>query len=126
MGSAERRIQLNCRLILLKENSMFSCDSCDSFTVKYSEDGQELFAKVSKLVHENGGYISSELASGEFSGSLSGAFANFSNMKGTYSVSEADKTCTIRITNKPCFVPCYAIKTLVISQLPKIEKKAAC
>jgi hypothetical protein len=92
--------------------------SCDPFAINFSGDPQDLFNKISTLVHQHGGMISG----GPTAGTVSVPVPVFGTVAGTYSV--AGQTCTIHITQRSFFLPCETIKSFLESQLPAVEAAA--
>lgn len=92
--------------------------SCDPFNVNFSGSAQDLFNKISLLIHQHGGSISGGPSGGTFSVPIPvlGAVA------GTYSVS--GQTCTIHVTQRSFLLPCGTIENYVRSNIPSVAKAA--
>ena len=92
--------------------------SCSPFDVDFSGSAQDLFNKISALIHQHGGSISG----GPSGGSFSVPVPVFGTVAGTFSVS--GQTCTIHITQRSFFLPCSTIESFVKSNIPSVEKTA--
>lgn len=92
--------------------------SCDPFKVDFSGSAQDLFNKISGLIHQHDGTISG----GPSGGSFSVPIPVFGKVSGTFSVS--GQTCTIHITQRSFFLPCGTIESFVRSNVPTVEETA--
>jgi hypothetical protein len=92
--------------------------SCKPFDVEFSGSGQDLFNKVSTLVHQHSGTISG----GPSGGSFSVPASVFGTIAGTFSIS--GQTCTVHITKRSFVLPCGTIESFIKSHIPKVVKAA--
>lgn len=90
--------------------------SCSAFSVPFSGNANDLFVKISALIHQHEGTISG----GPTGGAFSVPVPVFGTVAGTFSV--AGQTCTIQITDKSFFLPCGTIESFVRSHIPSVEK----
>jgi len=90
--------------------------SCSPFDVDFSGSAQDLFDKISKLIHQHSGSI----AGGPTGGSFSVPVPVFGTVAGTFSVS--GKTCSIHVTDRSFFLPCGTIESFVKSHIPSVEE----
>ncbi len=90
--------------------------SCNPFKVDFSGSAQDLFNKISTLIHQHGGTISGGPSGGTFSVQV----PVFGTVAGTFSVS--GQTCTIHITQRSFLLPCSTIESFVKSHIPTVEK----
>ena len=88
--------------------------SCDPFTTGFSGSADQLFAKLSKLVHDNGGRITGNASAGTVSISTP-----IGAVDASYQVSGQD--VTIHVTKRPFFLPCSTIESFVKEHLPSVE-----
>ncbi len=88
--------------------------SCSPFTVDFSGSAEDLYKKISKLIHKHGGKIKGDDKSGTFSVPVS----VFGTVKGSYKVS--GQRVTITITDRSFFLPCGTIEDFVKSHVPKV------
>jgi hypothetical protein len=92
--------------------------SCDSFKIDFSGSAQDLFIKVSTLIHQHGGTISGGPSGGAFSVPI----PVFGIVAGTFSIS--GQTITIQVTQRSFFLACGIIESFVRNNVPTIEKTA--
>ncbi len=92
--------------------------SCDPFSIDFSGSAQDLFNKISILIHQHDGTIAGNSSSGMFSAPV----PVFGEVEGTYSVS--GQTCTINITKRSFFLPCTSIETFIRENIPAVERTA--
>lgn len=89
--------------------------SCDPFDVVFSGSAQNLFNKISALIHQHGGTVSGGPSGGEFSVPV----PVFGTVAGIFSV--AGQTCTIHVTQRSFFLPCSTIESFVRSNIPTVQ-----
>ncbi len=92
--------------------------SCNPFDVKFSGSSQDLFNKISTLIHQHGGTISGGPSGGAFSVPV----PVFGKVAGTFAVS--GQTCKIHVTHRSFFLSCSVIESFVKSNIPTIESTA--
>lgn len=90
--------------------------SCSPFNVDFSGSAQDLFNKISALIHQHGGHISGGPSGGAFSVDVK----VYGTVAGTFSVS--NQTCRITITKRSFFLFCETIESFVRSNIPTIQK----
>jgi hypothetical protein len=91
--------------------------SCAPFNVNFSGTAQDLFDKISSLIHQHGGTISGGLSDGNFSVPV----PVFGTVAGNY-YSVAGQTATINITQRSFFLPCSTIESFIKSNIPTVER----
>jgi hypothetical protein len=74
--------------------------SCDPFSVPFSGSAQDLFNKISLLIHQHGGNISGGPSGGAFSVPV----PVFGTVAGTFTV--AGQRCPVHVTERSFFLPC--------------------
>ncbi len=89
--------------------------SCSPFTVNFSGTAQNLFLKISTLIHQHGGTITGDSSGGVFSVPV----PVLGTVAGTYAVT--GQACTIHITQRSFFLGCGTIESFVKSNIPTIE-----
>ena len=92
--------------------------SCDPFSVDFHGSAQDLFNKISTLIHQHGGSVSGGPSGGTFSVPV----PVFGTVAGTFSVS--GQRCTIHITQRSFFLACGIIENFVRSNIPTVEATA--
>lgn len=92
--------------------------SCSPFSVGFSGSAQELFNKLSTLIHQHGGTI----AGGPSGGTFSVPVPMFGTVAGTFSVS--GQTIEIHVTQRSFFLLCSLIESFVRANIPTIEEAA--
>jgi hypothetical protein len=92
--------------------------SCNPFGVNFSGSAQDLFNKISILIHQHGGAISGGPSGGVFSVPV----PVFGTVAGTFSIS--GQTCTIHVTQRSLFLACGVIESFIKSNIPVVEKVA--
>jgi len=92
--------------------------SCNPFNVDFSGSAQDLFNKISTLIHQHGGTISGGPSGGAFSVPV----PVLGTVAGTFSVS--GQICTIHVTQRSFFLACSVIESFVKSNIPTVEKTA--
>ncbi len=92
--------------------------SCDPFSIDFSGSAQDLFNKISTLIHQHGGTVSGGPSGGTFSVPV----PVFGKVAGTFSTS--GQTCTIHITERSFFLACATIESFLKSNIPTIETAA--
>lgn len=90
--------------------------SCDAFQIHFTGTAQDLFDKISSLIHQHGGTISGNTSSGTFSVSV----PVFGTVTGSYSV--VGQVATINITQRSFFLPCSTIESFIKSNIPTVER----
>ncbi len=81
-----------------------------NFTIPFSGNADEIFTKAKNVVESQGGFFAGDASSGNFSIEVFG-----NKIAGDYSVAGSD--LTINITDKPFFVPCATIESMLKSKL---------
>ena len=89
--------------------------SCKPFKLKFSGSAEDLFAKLTKLVHDNGGTITGTPVAGSVS-----ITTPLGGIDATYQVK--GQTVTIHVTKRPFFLGCSDIQKFIKKQLPAVEK----
>ena len=89
--------------------------SCSPFSINFSGSAQDLFNKVSLLIHQHGGNIAGNPSGGSFSVKAS----IFGTVAGTFAVS--GQTCTIHITQRPFLLSCGTIESFIRSKIPHVS-----
>ncbi|KQU74279.1 MULTISPECIES: hypothetical protein [unclassified Rhizobacter] len=93
--------------------------SCAPFAVPFSGSAQDLFNKISLLIHQHDGTISGGPPGGAFSVPV----PVFGTVAGTFAVT--GQSCSIHITQRSFFLPCSTIESFVKSNIPNVEKTTA-
>ncbi|MEJ2043452.1 MAG: hypothetical protein P8X74_02795 [Reinekea sp.] len=92
--------------------------SCSPFKIDFSGNAQELFNKISTLMHQHEGTVSGGPSGGAFTVPI----PVFGKVAGTFSIS--GQTCTIHVTQRSFFLPCGTIESAIKSHIPAVEKAA--
>ena len=85
---------------------------CSSFSIGFSKSAEDLLAKAKIMIKNHGGSLSGETESGVFTIPFP-----LGTVKGKYSTSEANRTLTIKVTDKPFLLPCATIEGFVKGQI---------
>lgn len=88
--------------------------SCNPFSVNFSGSSQDLFNKVSSLIHQHNGTITGSPTGGAFSVPI----PVFGVVAGTFDVS--GQICKIHVTQRSFFLPCSSIESFVKSNIPTV------
>lgn len=91
--------------------------SCDPFTVDFQGSAEDLFTKVSALVHDHNGRITGGPAGGAISVSTP-----VGSIDAKYTIDGQVLTATV--TKRPFFLPCSAIQSFVRSNVSTVEATA--
>jgi hypothetical protein len=92
--------------------------SCDPFDVPFTGSAQDLFVKISALIHQHGGTISGGPSGGAFSVPV----PYLKEVAGTFSIS--GQICTITITQRSFFLACSTIESFIKSHINSVEAAA--
>ncbi len=87
--------------------------SCSPFKVDFTGSAEDLFKKISKLIHQHGGTISGNDKKGDFS-----VPTPLGKVSGSYQVS--GQQVTIHIKDRSFLLPCSAIESFVKSHIPSV------
>lgn len=81
-----------------------------NFTIPFSGNADEIFTKAKNVVESQGGIFTGDASSGNFSIEVFG-----NKIAGDYAVD--GNNLSINITDKPFFVPCATIESMLKSKL---------